>query len=126
MRSLRNQIVFDRKKGLIGLKRLAGKNEEKEFGTNYVVDVLDPINFNRIETVRAFGGSEHNWYPLPRDDPRVRFWNLFDIIEGGDADWYYNGYHNGDGIFVEEAFIENKHEIFEQVRKLFEPPKRDC
>lgn len=90
------------------------------------MDVLDPINFNEIETVRGFGEKEHDWYPLPRDDPRVQFWTLFEIIEGGDADWYYNGYHENDGICVEEAFIENKHEVFEQVRKIFEPHRRDC
>ena len=123
---MRNRIVFDRKKGLIGLKRLAGKKEEKELGTNYVVDVLDPIDFNKIETVRGFGDEEHDWYRLPRDDPRVQFWELFSVIEGGDADWYYSIAGIGDNAEVDEAYIENKHEVFELVRKLFEPPKRDC
>ncbi len=88
-------------------------------GGNYVIDLLDPVNFSRIETV-ASSGPTYNWYSLPKTDPRVQYMKLFDIIEGGIADWEYNGHHDGvDGIVVEEAIIENPHEVFELIRKIF-------
>lgn len=115
--TMRSKIVFDRKKGVIGVKRLANKKEEKEFGTNYVVDILDPINFRQIETVAGVSNPDYDWHGLPRKDPRVQFWKLFNIIAG--ADWCYSGYSDGDGIQVDEATIENQHEVFESIRELF-------
>jgi len=114
----RPRLVFDRKNGLLGVRRLAYKREEKEFNTNYVVDILDPINFKRIKTVKGFHNPEYNWHSLPRNDPRVQFWKLFCIIDS--ANWYYDGYSDGDGVQINEAYIENQHEIFEQIRKIFE------
>lgn len=114
---MRDTVVFDRKKGLLGVKRKSYTKEEKELGTNYVVDILDPINFERIKTVPGHGLSEHNWYPLSNEDPRTQFWRLFNIIDS--ANWQYSGYSDGDGIQVDEAYIENKHAVFEQIRKIF-------
>lgn len=111
-------VVFDRKSGVLGYRRLATKAEEKEMGCNYVIDLLDPVNFKRIETV-ASSGPTYNWHELPKTDPRVQYMALFDVIEGGIADWYYSGYSEGDGICVDEAFIENAHEVFERIRKIF-------
>ena len=83
-----------------------------------MVDLLDPVNFSRTETVPT-SGSTYNWHNLPKTDPRVQYIALFDIIEGGIADWYYSGYSEGDGICVDEAFIENAHQVFELIRKIF-------
>lgn len=113
---MRHSVVFDRKRGLLGMKRTANKNEEKEFGANYVVDVLDPISFKKSKTVVHIG-PDYDWHTLPREDPRVQFIKLFDVIAS--ANWDYSGYSEDDGIVVEEAFIENEHEVFEQVREIF-------
>ena len=112
-------VVFDRKNGHIGKKRYATKDEESRLHCNYVVDILDPINYNHIVTVSAVGGSVYDWYPLPKQDPRYKFINLFDIIECGTAEWYYNIVGGGENAEVEETYITNPYEVFELVRKLF-------
>jgi hypothetical protein len=119
------KVVFCRKTGLIGVKRTAYKNEEKEFGVNYVVDILDPVDLDtKLRTVKGFGEKENDWHVLSSSDPRVQFIGLFDVFEGGHADWYYDGHHDGDGIQVEEALVENRHEVFELVRKIFAHEKK--
>ena len=111
---MRKQVIFDRKTGVVGIKRLATKKEEKEFGGNYVVDILDPINFHTTKTVQLVS-PDYDWLALPKEDPRVRFIKLFDAIYG--ADWYYGIPEHCE---VDEAYIENPHDVFEQIRKIFE------
>lgn len=123
---MRKIVMFDRKKGLLGIRRMAWKNEEKELGVNKVVDIVDPIEFNKGQTMRAFGDAEYDWHSLPCDDPRVQYISLFDVIEGGEADWYYGIQSGNDNTCVDEAYIENPHEVFRQIRRIFGYKGRDC
>lgn len=112
-------VVYDRKSGKLGVRRSTWTQEKDSFDTNEVVDIFDPINWQVIETVPGHGGKEYDWKNLPDDDPRVQLWKLFDIIEGGHADWEYSGQPEGDGIFVEEAYVNNRYEVFELIRRAF-------
>ena len=113
---MRDQLVFDRKSGKLGIKKKATEKQQKEMGCNYVVDVIDPINFKVICT-GPLVGTDYDWHGLPSTDPRVRYRKMFDIIY--EADWYFSGYQEGDGIVVEEYFIENQYDVFEAIRKIF-------
>ena len=84
---------------------------------NYVVDILDPVSYKHLQTVRGFGTSDYDWHPLPKTDPRYQFLNLLDIIEG--AEWYHGVVSSDEDAHVEEAYIENPYEVFELIRKLF-------
>jgi len=110
-------VVFDRKNGHVGIKRLATQKEEKTFFCNYVVDVLDPVMFGVTTTVTAISGNEYDWQSLPINDPRVQYVNLFDVIES--ADWYHHTTAHDESAIVDEAYIENTHEVFDRIRKIF-------
>lgn len=111
------EIVFDRKQGLIGIRRLAVKNEEKEHSCNYVIDILEPISMARVE--KTVSSTGFDWQPLPKTDPRTQFIKLFDILEGGEADWDYSIRSGDEQASIEEAYIQNRHAVFELIRKLF-------
>lgn len=113
----REWVVFDRKKGLLGVKRVISGEKEKEMHSNYMVTILDPITFRELEDVQLHG-SDYDWYDLPIDDPRVQFWESMKVIH--DADWYITGYmDNRESLEVDEHYIENQHEVFEKLRKIF-------
>ena len=114
-------VVFDRKKGHIGKKRYVRRDEQQKLQCNYVVDILDPVNYSHLNTVPAVGGTEYDWHELSKQDPRYQLINLFDIIEGGHASWYYGIAGCGENAEVDEAYIENPYEVFELIRKLFPP-----
>ena len=116
-----NGVVYDRKSGKLGVRRGKWIQEKESYDTSYVVDIFDPINWQVIETVPdgVVPGVQYDWKSLPDDDPRVQMWKLFDIIEGGHADWEYHGHPEDDGIMVEEATVNNRQEVFELVRKVF-------
>jgi len=118
-----NWLMFDRKKGLLGIKKYIGnqKQLEKEMGSNFMVTLIDPINFKELENVQLHS-NDYDWHELPKDDPRVLYWRLFSIIY--DADWRIyahccNEYCDGHETEVDESCIENEHEVFQQVRELF-------
>jgi len=117
-------VVYDRKSGKLGVRRSKWITEKDSYDTNYVVDIFDPVSWRVLETVPGHGGTEYDWHNLPNDDPRVQLWKLFDIIEGGDADWEYSGHPENDGIMVEEAYVNNRYEVFELVRKAFGHKKK--
>ena len=112
----RQWLVFDRKKGLLGVKKNISGAKAKEMSSNYMVTLLDPMNFKQLQDVQLHG-NEYDWYDLPKDDPRVIYWKLFQLVY--EADWEYNGYQDGDGITVEGAEIINEHEVFQKIRELF-------
>jgi hypothetical protein len=109
--------VFDRKRGQIGVRRLATKKEEEQVHCNYVVDILDSVTFGWRETVAGVGREVYDWQQLPINDPRVQFVNLFDIIDS--AHWYYSIGGSDESASVNEAYIENPHDIFKWIRELF-------
>lgn len=112
-------LVFDRRTGALGVKRHATEKEEKELKCNYVVDRIDSFSLRKLDVPTEPGVlSERDWIALPHNDPRQQYWDVLQIIEG--ADWYYSGYHDGDGIQVEEAYLEDPHKVFEQIRKVFQ------
>jgi len=112
-------VVYDRKSGKLGVRRSKWITEKDKYDTSQVVDIFDPVNWQVLETVPGHGGTEYDWRDLPDDDPRVQLWKLFDIFEGGHADWEYSGHHDGEGIEVEEALVNNRYEVFEMVRRVF-------
>lgn len=118
---MRKVVVFCRKKGTLGVRRLANKDEENKFKTNYVVDILDPVSFEQLETVKGFSDPEHDWHELKSRDPRAQFYHLFRVIEEGDADWVHEIQGSGEDATVEYSYIENRHEVFELIRKIFTP-----
>lgn len=116
----REYLVFDRKKGLLGVMKNIQGEKEKEMGGNYMVTIIDPVSFEDIKDVKSHT-NEYDWHELPKTDPRVQFWKLMDVLEN--ADWYINGYPDGpDDIQVEEHYLETipAHQVFEQVRKIFQ------
>lgn len=118
------QIMFNAKTGQLGLRRNLGDagfkdkgwgDGTKEWNSNYAVFPLDPVDFtwdwkNRLH-------STADWRTLPDSDPRVQYMTLFDIIET--ADWHYGIAGGDDNCEVDEAYIENTHEVFRRIRKLF-------
>ena len=112
---MRTWVVFDRKTGIIGRKRLATKKEEETFRCNYVVDILDGVTLQRVTTVST--GSPYDWTNLPDSDERVQFIKLFDAIY--DADWYHGVTSQDEKAYVEESYIEHQHQVFEQIRKIY-------
>jgi len=110
------ELVYDRKKGLFGVKRLISGEKQKEMGSNYMVTLLDPVNFKELEDVKL-NSNDYDWHKLPKDDPRVQYWKLMDIIHT--ADWFYSGWTENEDIVVEEAYLNEPHSVFELVRKIF-------
>lgn len=122
---MRDVVVWNRKTGELGLKRYLDNKGFKdknwgdgteEWGSNYAVFILDPVLFtweskNRVQ-------SSTDWRPLPKTDPRVQFMALFQAIDG--ADWLHTGFAEDEGIVVEEARIENPHEVFRLIKEIFE------
>lgn len=114
------QVVFDRKRGCIGIKRLTRKKEREvdKITCNYAVDVLSPVTLEPDYVVSLLSPN-YDWIPLPDSDDRVRFLKLFQAID--DADWYFNVITGNDRVEgeVEERYIENPHEVFQKIRKIF-------
>ena len=118
---LNREVVFDRKNGHIGIRRSATKKEISEHSVNYMVDILDPDNLLHVDkTVPGFGEETYDWCSLPKKDPRTQLIMLFDIIEDRSVTkWFFSGWEKNEEFEVEEAYVENRHEVFELVRKLF-------
>jgi len=120
------EVVFDRVTGEVGVKRLGKADEEKFFGCNYVIDLLDPIFLVPMKTISA--GKEwgensillRDWMPLAKTDDRYRFVNLFAVLEEGIADWEIS-YANIDtsNNDLDEHYINNPHEVFKLIKGLF-------
>lgn len=107
-------IVFNTKTGELGTKRLATKAEEKDFSCNYIVVKLNPVT---LEETKEKVSLTNDWRTLRNTDDRVKFVKMFDVIE--EADWYHEICSRDDDATVEEAYIENKHAVFQQVLKIF-------
>lgn len=114
-------IVFDQKSGRIGRRRLLrNKEQEKEWGSNYEVAILDPLTLN--ETGEKVHTTDGKWKQLPDDDLRVIFVKLFQAIY--DADWNIGAYccneHcDGHETEINEHDINNEHKVFSIIRKFF-------
>lgn len=106
---MKEYLVFNRKTGEVGVQRFQDTLE----GRNYKIVLLDPMNYREVDTIEDCA----DWVRLPNNDARVKYWRVMDAIYN--ARWYYNGYHDGDTIIVDEAYIENEHEVFEEIRKVF-------
>lgn len=118
------QVMYNRKTGELGLRMCLGERGFKdknwgdgteEWNSNYAIFPMDPVMFtwdskNRVHTTT-------DWIRLPETDPRVQYVTLFDVIEGGLADWKYDTSH--EDCIVEYAHIENPHEVFQLIRKIF-------
>lgn len=120
-----DRVVFNRKTGQLGLQKCLGEAgfKDKEWGdgtkpwnSNYAVFILDPINFTWNYKNREYATTD--WTPLPKNDPRVQFMALLDAIES--ADWYYGIASIDENAKVDEAYIENPHEVFRRIKKIFE------
>lgn len=117
---MKDQLCYNKKTGQLGLKRYLGSikgkgNWPQEWGSNYAVIPVDPVTFKEIQ--EQWQQTSTDWNQLPADDPRVQYVALFKAIY--DADWYHGGYSDGDDIVVDEAIIENEHEVFNRIRKIF-------
>lgn len=101
---MREVVVFNKDTGELGIRRTI---QDKDWPSNYAVFILDPI------TLEETGEKQHAnspWRDLPPDDPRVTFVELFDIFEGGHADWYVN---HCEACEPDEMYIENRAEVWE-------------
>jgi len=76
------------------------------------VCLLDPITLE--ESYKTFEEDMKGWKPVPKDHLVQKWVDFFDIVY--DADWYITGGCNE----IDEHYIENPHEVFKQIRKLFE------
>jgi hypothetical protein len=121
---MKDTVVFNRKTGQIGLKKCLGDDgfkdkgwgdHDKEWGSNYAVFPMDPITFDWSYQVREQATTD--WKPLPNDDPRVQFVELFETIYG--ADWYHSFIGGDDNTEIDEYYIQNEHRVFQQIRKIF-------
>lgn len=121
---MKDRVVYNGKTGELGLQRCLGEagfkdkgwgDGLKEWDSNYAVFLLDPVDFTW--DIRKRVQSTTDWRELPDSDPRVQFLSLFEVIES--ADWYY-GIAGDEDAEVEEASIENTHEVFRLIRKIFE------
>lgn len=122
--NMKDKIMYNRKTGQLGLKRHIGKKGQKdknwgdgteEWGSNYAVFILDPVLFTWDPRNRE--NSNTDWRELPQSDPRVQFMTLFHAIDS--ADWFFSGFEEDEAIVVEEAYIQNKHAVFKQIRDIF-------
>lgn len=121
-------IVFDRKTGAVGVKRLSTKKEKEQFHTNYVVDILDPIYLTLLSTpteraylrlIEGLAEPEHDWMGLPHTDARYQFYNLFDILEGGTADWEIEVNAGDHAYEINGQSVNNPHLVFKLIKGLF-------
>lgn len=121
---MNDYLVFNRKTGRIGLKKDLGDagfkdtkwgDGTKEWGSNYAIFPMDPITFDWKYQDREPVGKD--WVTLPKGDPRVQFVELFDTIYG--AKWYHGFTGGDDNTEVDEYYIENPHEIFLKIRRIF-------
>jgi len=126
-----DKLMFNRKTGEFGVKKYLGdrgfkdKNwgdGTKEWGSNYAIMLVDPITLEWNLRRRAKHGAGR-WVEIPDRDPRAQFLHLFSLLEDGDTDWYVDQCErcaNSGG----EMYINNKHETFKAVRKIFCPNDR--
>lgn len=98
------KVVYDNKTMEYGVvrKRLPDKTG---------VCLLDPITLE--ESCKTFEEDMRGWKPVPKDHLVQKWVDFFDIVE--EADWYIDT--PGE---VGEHYIENRHAVFKQIRKLFE------
>ena len=122
---MNNEVMYNHKTGELGLKVCLGDSGfkdtrwgdgTKEWNSNYALFPMDPVEFtwdwrNRVHT-------SNDWRKLPKTDPRVQYVALFDVIQGGLADWSYE--LSDEDVTVEDASIENPHEVFRLIRKIFQ------
>jgi hypothetical protein len=111
--------MFDMHDGRLGLRRLARGDEQKEFRCNYVIDVYDPVTFEKICTQNTTDGK---WRELPSMDSRVKFFKFRDAIY--DADWFVdarccNEHCDGYDTEIGEMYMENELEVFKVMLKVF-------
>ena len=121
---MNDTLVFNRKTGQIGLKKCLGDagfkdkgwgDGTKEWGSNYAIFPMDPITFDWSYQNRESVGRD--WLALPKDDPRVQFVSFFNAIY--DAKWHYSFVSADDNTEIDEFRIENEHEVFLKIRKIF-------
>ncbi len=120
---MKDILYFNIKTGQLGLKRYLGSikgkgNWPQEWGSNHAIIPVDPVTFKETHNTEHWQQVSSDWKQLSKNDPRVQYVALFKIVY--DADWSHTGYSDGDDIVVDEAFIENEHDTFESIRRIFE------
>lgn len=106
-----DKVVFHEKTGELGIHKYVGL-EDKSWGGNHAVYLLDPVTLQ--ETGERKHTTPHPWRELPMTDPRVLFITLFNIFEGGFADWHVT--HTEENCETDELYIRNRAEVFEIFR----------